>query len=126
MSVMSTPSGVQQHGRAADIQCRAVGVPVIGRVEIGRGVADQAEFVNGEFGAGSVVRTRGFPRQVGGDGWPGEPRVGDHACPDDVTEFDEPAVGGRGATAVIRWPSAGALVWSASPTSGEGTSTRNP
>jgi hypothetical protein len=41
--------GSPGQGNAAEVH--AVGRPVIGRVEVGAGVAEQSEPVNGEFGA---------------------------------------------------------------------------
>jgi hypothetical protein len=54
--------------------------------------------------------TRRFPGQVGDDGRPGEPRVGDEAGPDHMAELDQPSARTwHGATA-IRRSSACALV----------------
>jgi hypothetical protein len=91
-------------------EVRAAGVAMVGRVQVGPGVADQGEPVNGELGAGGVVLPRGFPRQVRGDLRPRQPGIGDHAGPDHVAEFDQPAARGRPATDVVRRPAARSLV----------------
>lgn len=38
-------------------EVRSVGIAVLGRIQVGSGVADQGDLVNGELGAGSVVIT---------------------------------------------------------------------
>src|ERR1700756_11422 len=69
-------------------QVGAVGEAVVGRVEVGSGIADHGEPVDGELRARGVLRTGGFPGQVRGDRWTGKPRVGDHAWPDHVAELN--------------------------------------
>ena len=63
-------SGPVQRDRA---QVGAAGVAVVGRVQVGPGVADQADPADGELGARGVAAARGFPGQVRGDLRPGSP-----------------------------------------------------
>src|SRR5262249_11645540 len=86
-------------------------IAMIGRIEVGPGVADQRELVDGESGAGGVVLTRSFPGEIGVDLWSGESRVGDHADADYVAEFDEPSTCNRWAGRVIRWSSPCPFMW---------------
>src|SRR6202035_2940140 len=65
-------------GQRDGSQVRAVGEAVVGRVEVGSGIADHGEPVDGELCARTVLRTGSFPGQVRGDCRGGKPRVGDH------------------------------------------------
>jgi len=97
-------------GQRDGTEVRAVGVPVIGRVEIGPGVADHGQPVERELGARSVLHPRGFPGQVESDFRTGKPRIGDHPGPDHMAELDQPTAHGQLTATVIRWPCPRSLV----------------